>query len=80
MPFSGAHLHSEVKYCGCDRAFRGRICAIEMYITGGAQKGLTILLRASSRHETRRGGHAEFRIIIIIIYLLMVYKLYTVVI
>ena len=35
------------------------------------------VLRASSRHETRRGGHAEFRIIIIIIiiiYLLMIYK------
>src|SRR4029434_5162438 len=33
------------------------------------------VLRASSRHETRRGGHAEFRIfIVIIIYLLMIYK------
>ena len=41
------------------------------------RKPLATLLRASSRPETRRGGHAEFRIIIIIIYLLMVYKLYS---
>ena len=39
-----------------------------------------VLLRASSRHETRRGGHAEFRIfIVIIIYLLMILQVYIVI-